>query len=140
MRRILAILLLLVLGSGSVTPAAALATGLISGPASQWSGKVDDSRLPACCRRHGKHHCAMSLPGEAADSNGEATLSAKDSCPWMPRALASTAPSMAAIVRSATSSAVLPSSLLMQRRSAVAAQCSERRGWPKRGPPASQLL
>ena len=60
MRRILSILLLLVLGLGPEAPATALASGLISGPASAWSGKVDESRLPACCRRNGKHHCAMS--------------------------------------------------------------------------------
>jgi hypothetical protein len=141
MRRILSILLLLVLGFGPDTPATALASGLISGMASGWSGKVDESRLPACCRRNGKHHCAMdSMESQATDSNGVATVSALDSCPFMPHAMASTAPSVAAIVASAANSSALASELRVEHAIVTAAQMSERRSWPQRGPPATQIL
>ena len=45
MRRALATLLLVVFSLPLIAPA------LASTP--------DDAQLPACCRRHGKHHCAM---------------------------------------------------------------------------------
>jgi len=139
MRRILSIWLLLILGWGSVAPMGALA----SGPASGWTGKVDESRLPACCRRHGKHHCAMgsmSSQGDAAQSASERSVSAKDSCPFSPRALASTVPSVAALIRTAADSITYPDTLLVQHASTAAAQVSDRRSWPKRGPPMAQSL
>jgi hypothetical protein len=141
MRRILSILLLLVLGLGPDAPATALASGLISGMTSRWSGKVDESRLPACCRRNGKHHCAMgSEASQAAHSSSEATVSALDSCPFMPHALTSLAPSFAAIGASAAKSSTLASELRVEHGVGPAAQMSDRRSWPKRGPPSSQIL
>jgi len=51
-----------------------------------------DSRLPACCRRHGAHHCGMitSMDDEAALAAGDpgATFTAPAHCPIFPRALA----------------------------------------------------
>ncbi len=137
MRRTLSILLLLVLGMGQAAPASLLASGLMSGQGSVWTGKVDESRLPACCRRNGKHHCAM---GSAADSSSDPAVSAPDSCPFMPHALASTAPTVAAIAASAADSSALPSEPRVERCVVLAAQMSDRRGWPKRGPPSLQIL
>ena len=31
----------------------------------------EDARLPACCRRHGAHHCAMTLGAMAKGTMGE---------------------------------------------------------------------
>jgi hypothetical protein len=133
--------MLLVLGLGQAAPASILSSGLVSGLASVWSGKVDESRLPACCRRNGKHHCAMgSEASQTADSSGETTFSANDSCPFMPHALTSTAPSVAAIAASAAKSSALPSLLRVEHGVVTAAQMSDRRSWPKRGPPSSQIL
>jgi hypothetical protein len=47
MRRVWSALLVLVFSLPLIAPA------LVSAP--------DDSQLPACCRRHGKHHCAMNM-------------------------------------------------------------------------------
>jgi hypothetical protein len=47
MRRLLSILLLAAFALPLVAPGLALAQG-------------PDAGLPACCRRHGQHHCAMS--------------------------------------------------------------------------------
>lgn len=41
----------------------------------------DDSSLPACCRRNGKHHCALADLTIAASSK-YTTVSEK--CPWTP--------------------------------------------------------
>src|SRR5664279_6171246 len=69
MRRSLSILLLVLFW---LAPLAALLPG------------SDEARLPACCRRHGVHHCTMS-----ADSSGAAAapghhLSAPSQCPRLP--------------------------------------------------------
>ena len=48
----------------------------------------DDTRLPACCRRHGEHHCAMTAPMAAmlaeAESRATPILTAPMSCPLFP--------------------------------------------------------
>jgi hypothetical protein len=103
MRRILSILLVLILGLGPVVPAGALAAGLIPEFASGWTGKVDESRLPACCRRNGKHHCAMmammqqQAREQQAEADRAASVSSRDDCPFAPKALAATAASVAAL-------------------------------------------
>jgi hypothetical protein len=135
MRRILSILVLLVLGLEPAIPAAALISG--------WSGKVDESRLPACCRRNGKHHCAMGSEASQARVAGaadETAISAKDSCPFAPRTLASTSPSVVALLHSATSSTFDASELRAPRGIPTIARMSDRRSQPKRGPPATRTL
>jgi hypothetical protein len=138
MRRLLSILLLAILGLGpaiSAVPAAALTSGLLS-----WSGKVDESRLPACCRHNGKHHCAMSGGTEHADSSTETTLSANDSCPFAPLAMAATAPSVAAVPTAANGAATLASELCVLLAAVALAVLADRRSQPKRGPPSFQIL
>lgn len=139
MRRILSILMLLVLGLGPAVPMEALASGRASG----WTGKVDESRLPACCRRHGKHHCAMgsaTSQSDAIQSSDEVTVSAQDSCPFSPRALASTVPSAAALIQAAADAIAYPAGLRAPHAHTAAAQLNDRRSWPKRGPPTAQSL
>lgn len=53
------------------------------GPLAACFGSGDDARLPACCRRHGTHHCAMAdavqaVPGSAPH------LRAPSHCPLYP--------------------------------------------------------
>jgi len=133
MRRILSILLLLALGLCPCIPAGALAPGLRSG----WTGKVDESRIPACCRRNGKHHCAM--PQDLAP-DGLTTIGSDSTCPWMPNPLASTAPSLSAHIQAAKAPAIFPSEPHIAPAVASAAQMSDRQTQPKRGPPAAQSL
>ena len=40
------------------------------------------SKLPACCRRNGKHHCAISTGGTPAD--GPAVTASQTKCPLFP--------------------------------------------------------
>jgi hypothetical protein len=136
MRRILSILIALVLGLApglASIPARALTSGFASG----WTGKSDDSSLPACCRRNGKHHCALDV---AASAPGEISVSAPGSCPFAPHALASTAPSISAIVQDAPGSSLFSAQRLTLSGIATATSASDQHTWPKRGPPSDPIL
>lgn len=66
MKRTLASLLLSVFGFALILPA------------------FSDTDLPACCRRDGKHHCAMADMGDAASPDGSAIVSVPSRCPLYP--------------------------------------------------------
>ena len=67
MRRIPAIVLLLVIGLSLTTPL------LLASP---------ESKIAACCRRDGKHHCAkMAHSAHAEDSPGTLRIAATATCP-----------------------------------------------------------
>jgi hypothetical protein len=128
MRRILSICLLLVLGLGPVmaaVPADALALA--------WAAHGDDSVLPACCRRHGAHHCAMGAQDGNA-SNGFATVSATGCCPCWPHTLASSATPLATLASQKHSLAMIVE-IQSPHQALIAAGISDRRSWPMRGPP-----
>jgi hypothetical protein len=130
MRRLLSILLLAILSLGpaiSAIPANALASG--------WTGKVDESRIPACCRRGGKHHCGMAGELKQADFGRETTVAANEACPCAPQAIAATAPSVAAVLNSPLHSALLASQLRVRLNAVTLAVLASRRSQPKRGPP-----
>jgi hypothetical protein len=46
-----------------------------------------ESRLPACCRRHGKHHCMMSVEEMEALLYGEHFTTEPTKCPLFPKAI-----------------------------------------------------
>ena len=70
MRRSLSILLMLVFGLGPLTLALQ---------------QNDDASLPACCRRHGAHHCAMSGETGSQRPNPQApAFKAPSRCPLFP--------------------------------------------------------
>jgi hypothetical protein len=48
----------------------------------------DESRLPACCRRHGLHHCTMVDPAAAMAESQERAFGAPAHCPLFPQAIA----------------------------------------------------
>lgn len=132
MRRILAILLLVVFGMPFVQPIFALAG----------SGSVSDANLPACCRRDGKHHCAMPMGERMAMSRSQdrAFRAPAEKCPCCPASIAPvshsdlfTAPTAQAIYASLISH---PSGIAQTRsRWRIARERS--RG--KRGPPLVTL-
>jgi len=58
MRRLLSLVLLAAFGLPAVAPALAL-------------GQDTEASLPACCRRHGVHHCTMQRPASSAPAFSE---------------------------------------------------------------------
>lgn len=58
------------------------------GPLSSILPGAEDASLPACCRRHGAHHCAMAARMAAMmaaiESDGEASVTAPTTCPYYP--------------------------------------------------------
>jgi hypothetical protein len=131
MRRTLAIFLVLLF---SLAPlAAALDTS---------TGSDDDARLPACCRRHGAHHCEMSAQTAAllaTAASGRAIAIAPTTCPAFPTSLAATVSAPQALA----AGALRMPQLLAQFHSAVASRAAARisqfctRG--DRGPPQPVL-
>ena len=69
MRRYLAILLILFFGLG---------------PLSATLEASDDAYLPACCRRHGAHHCAMAAMAARQRQDSSPAFSAPSTCPFYP--------------------------------------------------------
>jgi len=123
MRRILSILFTLVLSLGPAAasvPAQALASG--------WTGKVDESKIAACCRRNGVHHCTM--------PSGETALSASGGCPNIPQPLATAVVPVAALPSTGTSFLPLASVRSVLQSQAECNRFSDRHAHPKRGPPS----
>jgi len=70
MRRVPALLLVFLFGFSLIAPALSV---------------DDESNLPACCRRDGKHHCAMMDRDMAqAPSSGPAAGALRARCPFFP--------------------------------------------------------
>jgi hypothetical protein len=119
MRRAIAVLLMLVFSSMLIAPV------LAADP---------EASLPACCRRHGKHHCAMRMAVQPGSRTGFTTVKGK--CPCFPAGTTA--------VRSWQFRPELDPSLacgwLRGPFTAAPAQSgfpfTFRRGHPKRGPPA----
>ena len=124
MRRALTIFLILFFGFGP------LALGLSAS---------EDSRLPTCCRRHGKHHCAMYALMMAKAEPGKPILTAPPTCPLFPGFRISTTASVDAITAPSAANPLL----LRHRRSPAARRAApylspigRRAG---RSPPATSL-
>jgi hypothetical protein len=128
MRRGLSIALILFFGLGPL--AAALKAS-------------DDARLPACCRRHGEHHCAMNEQAAArmallAHASNPA-FTAPLHCPAFPSSGAATTAQVHALAPSAAGLQVL----LAHPRSAASSRAAARlrpiRTRSGRAPPSNLL-
>jgi len=122
MRRISATLLLALLGFTSAMPL------VFADP---------ESSQPACCRRDGKHQCAMTAMQEQQESSSEPTFrSVRTTCPYFPSS--SAVPSYSGAAEPETSPAIFANLI---SHPAVHAQCEARyrvsftRTHQERGPP-----
>ncbi|MGD0914033.1 MAG: hypothetical protein ABR928_19250 [Terracidiphilus sp.] len=124
MRRGFSILLMLVLGLGSLS-------SLIDGS--------EDANLPACCRRHGAHHCAMAGMAAQAQSDDTPAFSAPMTCPSYPGAIALlTGPAQALAAASRMGETLEPFEYVqIARHTAPFSKPAQTHAG--RGPPASSL-
>ncbi|HUA92256.1 MAG TPA: hypothetical protein VL991_06795 [Terracidiphilus sp.] len=61
------------------------------GPLSATLGASEDTSLPACCRRHGAHHCALAIETSTTrtvQSGSTPVVSAPLTCPYYPGSVA----------------------------------------------------
>jgi hypothetical protein len=116
------------------------------GPLAVTLSADDDSRLPACCRRHGAHHCAMSgltatqmAALMSAAEPGKQNVKAPTTCPYFPGytvALNSMTLALAPAPISLPALLAQPHSPAAGRTTALISQIRTR---ANRGPPASSL-
>ncbi len=113
------------------------------GPLTATLQASDDSRLPACCRRNGAHHCAMSNAMMArmiqAAYGSTPILTPPSHCPLYPHGPATSIARVHALTPPAASLPALfeqPHSPVTSRADARVSQLRTRAG---RGPPASNL-
>jgi hypothetical protein len=129
MRRGLSILLALLFGVGPLSVA-------LPG--------VDEAALPACCRRDGAHHCAMSARMAtlmaAAERDGRTSVSAPDTCPYYPGpALALLVPTAHAIVADAAALPVFETAARAKQSTDLPDLSGPSGSHAGRGPPVSLL-
>lgn len=98
-----------------------------------------ESRLPACCRRHGTHHCAMSAEQYAqttqASSSSNPVLTAPSHCPYFPGSMAVATTPIHALASSSADPPVLPAKAHSLAASRAGARLSQIRTRAGRGPP-----
>jgi len=130
MRRTLSILLMAVFWMPSLAPLVAMAS-------------TSDVRVPACCRLHGQHHCAMSQSERAAlQAMGLAApeLSAPvQRCPYQQPAVRSLHDVRYAVPVSEAVYAAVVSHTTGMAQTQSKWRVSRERARQKRGPPASLL-
>jgi hypothetical protein len=123
MQRVIAILLLVLFCSLAGEPLFAASSG-------------GESNLPACCRRDGKHHCAMGMTRETESSERHiSTIGEK--CPCCPASAAAIHDQPFSAPPSMVFYAALVSHPSSQVQTRAQARISFDRSRQKRGPPAA---
>jgi len=97
----------------------------------------DESRLPACCRRNGAHHCAMTMAQSAsmALAAGQHILIAPSTCPRFPGYTFTVTSSVHALAASPAALPPLAVSLHAAASARAAARVSQARTRSSRAPP-----
>ncbi len=126
MRRLLSLVLLLVFSLPLILPALALAQG-------------PGANLPACCRRHGAHHCAMSMGASTTPALGTNLSALPQHCPAYSALVTSLRHVDLAGPASPADFAEIVGRTTTGLRSAADSSATLNFSHPKRGPP-SQLL
>jgi hypothetical protein len=112
------------------------------GPLAALIGDREDSSLPACCRRHGAHHCAItaSLGAALAASSGGHVFAAPATCPEFPNAIAATISAPQALVATPFGLPLLLAHLHSATFARTTARMSQIRARDGRSPPSSFLI
>jgi hypothetical protein len=108
-------------------------------PVASALGSSEDARLPACCRRHGTHHCAMAMQMAARMAEamkGKHAVTAPNTCPCFP---GYTAQTIAPVHALAAPLVAMPALLARPHSPATAraaARLAQMRRRSSRAPPA----
>jgi hypothetical protein len=122
-RRLLSILLLAVFGLPIATPLFAL------------SGS-QDSVLPACCRKGGKHHCMSMAQHNQLAGDGSQWTAPVDRCPYCPASVAVSHVDHLALTASQVIFAGVVSHPAVHAQTESKRRISRDRSRQKRGPPS----
>jgi hypothetical protein len=98
----------------------------------------EDANLPPCCRRHGAHHCAMAMPGDAA-SGKMPMASAPMTCPEYPGVAALFAAPAPALTVAADGLPVLWKQARVALADYAAPEATPAHAHAGRGPPTTTL-
>ncbi|MGD0829483.1 MAG: hypothetical protein ABR907_00975 [Terracidiphilus sp.] len=97
-----------------------LILGFCFGPLATALAAGGDPRQPACCRRNGKHHCAMVALMKMQAASGNVSITAPLTCPFFPSEFAaSTASTHGLTVASVSFSVPRTQALLPSARRAA---------------------
>ncbi len=102
----------------------------------------EDARLPACCRRNGAHHCAMSADMQSGELRAESptpSLSAPAQCPQYPgspRIISAPSHALATLIVGPRPQSIQLRSVALYNLALLTAPGRTHSG---RGPPASTL-
>lgn len=113
------------------------------GPCQAVFGAGEDVRLPACCRRHGAHHCEMSADALSALGPARGStpkVKAPDTCPEFPKFVLGNSNTTHALAASQARLPVLREQALEQFDSLNAAEILAIRLHSGRAPPVSLSL
>jgi hypothetical protein len=118
----------------------AIFSGIYAAPLIAVRVSDPDANLPACCRRHGIHHCAlMDRSGAVAAGvavGSERIVAAPGRCPFFPHMLAATHPNLfAAQYDTLAGFSFLLCGVLASCIASALLPTSRDRSHPKRGPP-----
>jgi hypothetical protein len=114
------------------------------GPLSGLLPGSSESRLPACCRRHGSHHCAMSADSMAmrmqSASGSAPSLVAPSRCPFFPVPSAVPASTTLALTAPLAALPVQLAQTLVPPASRAAVLSNQVRTHAGRAPPLPRLV
>lgn len=99
----------------------------------------EDANLPQCCRRHGTHHCAMSMLMAAAMRDAAPAISAPMTCPRFPGMAALFAAPTAALTVAAPGVPVAREQAWVAHADYAAPEATPARVHAGRGPPQTEL-
>jgi hypothetical protein len=97
------------------------------------------STLPACCRRSGAHHCAMTMEQAAASVQGTHLTAPLSSCPEYPKAISPSQHQTLAFSPAALHFAEAVAHPALHRQTEARARIALDGARQKRGPPAVSL-
>lgn len=128
MRRSLSILLILFVGLPLISPLFALSPDV-------------ESLLPACCRRHGVHHCASMMNQSQATALAQKhhLTAPMDCCPAYPKAISQSQHQVLSFNSSAILFAAVVSHPAMHQQTEARARIALDGARQKRGPPVTRL-